>query len=1140
MTATTSKRTWFPAVLLAVVVLFGAASFATPVAATHDDVSIHASVGGAVVSVAQDGDTVFVKTNDGVNSGGTATATVRSPNGGWITVTLYDDGSVDDPETGGNGDYWGSFTVSSGATDGTNDVLHVDDGNDATAEVDQGSDGTKGTATVTADYTAPQVQTVTTTDTNDDGDVDELAVTFTESIDDSASTLDASTFSLSSGSVDGVTSGGSADAVIVSVSGLTGTGVTPDVTLAANKVVDAAGNTLSSDQSPVTATDGASPVVTSGSYADTDADGTVDEVSLTFSEAVSYSAFDASDWTVTANGLSGLSLDGLSGGSGTSTLTFTASATAGTTGVDGASEPSVAYVAGGSGVVEDGATTPNEAVDGSSATLADGAKPTITDLEIRDTAGDGTIDEVVLTFSEYIDTDDGVAPVVADVGTLTLPDGSTADLSGATVTDPAGSSRTVTVSSIAGQSTVNTAAGSSDVAGDRSSNWVDVSTGANALVSTLDDESVTDGAAPVSTDATYRDTNADGTVDRVDVTYSEPVTGSYVDGEWSVATAGTVGLSKAGTGTVASPTVQIDVTGQTDTTGGATAPQLSYSGSSITDQSAAGNALASETITASDGAAPVRTAVEATDTNADGTVDRIDVTYSEDVSASSAETGDYSLGGTDAGAVSITGATASGSAVEIDVSSSLSSPSVTLSYDATAGTADSVTDGTNAAGGFTGVSVSDKTAPTLTAATTLDRDGDGNVDAATLTFSEAVSDASVTPGDYAIGGQAADAMDTLSTADDDTVQVRITADGDEVTGTGVADVTYTAGTTTDTGGNALGSVATADVSETDGAAPVVTSFSLAADTTNKELDVSFDASETLSTAEVSLSGPESATLTTFATSGSTYTASTSVKRNGDYTATLDTADDAAGNGATSTPSDTAAVSFVGGGSSSPSVLSGTSSRARLSGTTGLSVVGVAFSGSAATTVRVSEASSLSGSTPPGTFVSAADISVPESFTETPSTLKFAVSRDRLDELGVSPAALVVYRLHDGSWDALDTRVVDRGDTVVVEADTPGFSRFAVMAGGDAAATASGSTATAAPDDDGSAGSDSTESDSTGDANTDGDAGDASASTGGDANDAAATGDDAGSSTSSRTPGFGVGVALVALCAALALGVRRLD
>ena len=86
------------------------------------------------------------------------------------------------------------------------------------------------------------------------------------------------------------------------------------------------------------------------------------------------------------------------------------------------------------------------------ASLTEKVLPTITNLAIYDTDFNGLIDKIIVTFSENVDTDDGNAPVAGDFGTIKLPDGQTADLTGASFTDPAGSSNTVTITGIAGQS----------------------------------------------------------------------------------------------------------------------------------------------------------------------------------------------------------------------------------------------------------------------------------------------------------------------------------------------------------------------------------------------------------------------------------------------------------------------------------------------------------------------------------------------------------------------------------------------------------------------------------------------------------------------------------------------------------------
>ncbi|WP_162524351.1 choice-of-anchor D domain-containing protein [Halobellus captivus] len=60
------------------------------------------------------------------------------------------------------------------------------------------------------------------------------------------------------------------------------------------------------------------------------------------------------------------------------------------------------------------------------------------------------------------------------------------------------------------------------------------------------------------------------------------------------------------------------------------------------------------------------------------------------------------------------------------------------------------------------------------------------------------------------------------------------------------------------------------------------------------------------------------------------------------------------------------------------------------------------------------------------------------------TFDFTVDRDRLEERGVAPEDVVLYRYHDGSWDALETSQSGSSDgSVQFQATSPGLSVFAV-------------------------------------------------------------------------------------------------
>ena len=268
-------------------------------------------------------------------------------------------------------------------------------------------------------------------------------------------------------------------------------------------------------------------------------------------------------------------------------------------------------------------------------TITDVAAPQVSDLAIYDTDFNGLIDKIIVTFSENVDTDDGSAPVAGDFGTIILPDGQNATLGGA-FTDPAGSSSTVTITGITGQLTDNTAVGATAVDG-ITNQWTDGST----LTSNPDDaETITDVAAPQVSDLAIYDTDFNGLIDKIIVTFSEnvdtddgsaPVAGDFgtiVLPDGQNATLGGAFTDPAGS----SSTVTITgITGQlTDNTAvGATAID------GITNQWKDGVANATsnpdefETIT--DAVAPQVSDLAIYDTDFNGLIDKIIVTFSENV-----------------------------------------------------------------------------------------------------------------------------------------------------------------------------------------------------------------------------------------------------------------------------------------------------------------------------------------------------------------------------------------------------------------------------------------------------------------------------------------------------------------------------
>ncbi|MEK7099731.1 MAG: hypothetical protein AAB883_01150, partial [Patescibacteria group bacterium] len=112
----------------------------------------------------------------------------------------------------------------------------------------------------------------------------------------------------------------------------------------------------------------------------------------------------------------------------------------------------------------------------------------------------------------------------------------------------------------------------------------------------------------------------------------------------------------------------------------------------------------------------------------------------------------------------------------------------------------------------------DVVAPIVSSITTTDADFDGEVDTAVIVFDNPVKDSTFVASDFTIGGAVGTGF-TAGTADDNT----ITVTNGGVAGTDAKDVTYTVGTATDLAGNPLAAVITGDITEIDGAKPVMLS-----------------------------------------------------------------------------------------------------------------------------------------------------------------------------------------------------------------------------------------------------------------------------------------------------------------------------
>ena len=139
----------------------------------------------------------------------------------------------------------------------------------------------------------------------------------------------------------------------------------------------------------------------------------------------------------------------------------------------------------------------------------------------------------------------------------------------------------------------------------------------------------TDVAAPVRVSSTMQDVSLNGRVDRLTVTFSEPLAAYTAPTTiWTLANVPSGGALASVT--VVTPTVTIAITegaGPLDTSVGSFTVALAADPAGIRD--AAGNLASLATTTPTDGARPIRQSAEMFDDNADGKVDRVVTTFSE-------------------------------------------------------------------------------------------------------------------------------------------------------------------------------------------------------------------------------------------------------------------------------------------------------------------------------------------------------------------------------------------------------------------------------------------------------------------------------------------------------------------------------
>jgi len=250
-----------------------------------------------------------------------------------------------------------------------------------------------------------------------------------------------------------------------------------------------------------------------------------------------------------------------------------------------------------------------------------------------------------------------------------------------------------------------------------------------------------DLTAPSVSSASYLDTDGDGTVDRVDVVFDEDVSVSYDASDWSFSEPGTVNLADTGA-SVSTDTAQVTVSASANLTGGITDPTVLYTNNANRLTDLFNNAIATfgAPLTVADAAAPVALAYAYRDADGDGTVDRADVTFTEDVAYDECEPGDYAFGGADAGTVAVASCATSSADLRLTISNAPANDTnlaLTWAYDKDAGTTYSLDDASgNFVADISAQSLSDFAAPHLVSGAYQDADGDGTVDRVALIFTE--------------------------------------------------------------------------------------------------------------------------------------------------------------------------------------------------------------------------------------------------------------------------------------------------------------------------------------------------------------------------------------------------------------------
>lgn len=463
------------------------------------------------------------------------------------------------------------------------------------------------------DGVGPVLLGAVTSDTDFNGAIDQLRLTFSEP----ASSATSSNVSVSGYSILSV--GASGGAVVLRLQEVGADSFAqPGVSVGTPAAADASGNSVINGS--VTAVDGAGPVPVDAVTVDSNGNGRIDSAVLTFSESILHAPESGSGASL---GVAGYLTVAAGAASGTTVqISFSEGSQ-----YDTGSVPAVTISGGGSPVVD---LSGNPAPASSALVTRDGAAPLLVSASTRDSDSDGKLDALRASFSETVSAAgaatafgvQGGAPVSAPSGTITAD--------GANINLP-----------IAEDSGFNT--GVPGVGTPVTLTYSDPGTGGVAdlrgLRATSKSVAATDGAGPAVIAATTGDVTHNGHIDRLTLDLSEPV--ARVIGN-PVKVAG--GARVVTSSTVAGGDLVLALNEINEDYDGDETPTLDYTGTSSAAVFDALNNQPGTTTTpfvgTTDGAQPIMIAASIQDSRqagntpgADGYIDTARSTWSEPVVA---------------------------------------------------------------------------------------------------------------------------------------------------------------------------------------------------------------------------------------------------------------------------------------------------------------------------------------------------------------------------------------------------------------------------------------------------------------------------------------------------------------------------